>query len=265
MKFLELAEYLERLEKTSSRLEITRILAELFRNSDADEVDKICYLILGGLAPGYKGIVFNIAEKVMVNVLALAYGEDKNKVVEIYKKEGDLGNLAGLLAQKTISGAWPFLTVNNKQKTNLSVEEVYSKLYEIALDEGEDSVQRKINKTAELLASVDPLSARFLARIPVGKLRLGFSDKTILDALSWMEAGDKSRKPRLEKAFQVVPDVGILAVDVKKMGIEKAVRNVKPIIGVPVLPMLAQRLRSPTEMIEKMGKVFVEPKFDGLR
>jgi DNA ligase-1 len=112
---------------------------------------------------------------------------------------------------------------------------------------------------------VDPLSARYLVRIPVGKLRLGFSDKTILDAFSWMETGDKSKKAVLEKAYQVVPDVGVLAVDVKKFGIERAIKDVKPIVGIPVLPMLGQRIKSPVEMIEKMGKVFVEPKFDGLR
>ncbi|HJY98354.1 MAG TPA: ATP-dependent DNA ligase, partial [Patescibacteria group bacterium] len=39
----------------------------------------------------------------------------------------------------------------------------------------------------------------------------------------------------------------------------------KPEIGVPVVPMLAQRLNSPSEMIKKMGEVAVEPKFDGLR
>ncbi len=256
MTFSELAKYLERLEATSSRLEITRILAELFRIADASEIDKICYLILGGLAPGYKGIVFNIAEKMMVNVLASAYEVDKNKVGRMNKAEGDLGSLADKLAQSSKL---------KTQSSKLSVKEVHEKLYKIAMDEGEKSVERKIGEMADLLSEVDPLSARFLARIPVGKLRLGFSDKTILDALSWMETGDKSRKPQLEKAFQVVPDVGVLAVDVKKLGIEKAVKNVKPIIGTPVLPMLAQRLKSPSEMVEKMGKVFVEPKFDGLR
>jgi DNA ligase-1 len=40
---------------------------------------------------------------------------------------------------------------------------------------------------------------------------------------------------------------------------------VKPVVGVPVLPMLAQRLKSPKDMIEKMEEVAVEPKFDGLR
>src|SRR4030042_1273194 len=49
------------------------------------------------------------------------------------------------------------------------------------------------------------------------------------------------------------------------MGIDKASIVVKPEVGIPVLPMLAQRLNSPKEMIKKMGKVAVEPKFDGLR
>jgi DNA ligase-1 len=80
-----------------------------------------------------------------------------------------------------------------------------------------------------------------------------------------MEAGDKSKKPALEKAYQVIPDVGLLAKEVKEMGINKAIRNIKPVVGIPVLPMLAQRLKSPSEMIEKMGTVSIEPKFDGLR
>jgi len=49
------------------------------------------------------------------------------------------------------------------------------------------------------LAQLDALSAKFVTRIVLGKLRLGFSDKTILDALSWFETGDKSQKPILEK------------------------------------------------------------------
>ena len=37
------------------------------------------------------------------------------------------------------------------------------------------------------------------------------------------------------------------------------------VLGVPVIPALAQRLGSVDEMIEKMGRVYVEPKLDGTR
>ena len=252
MTFSEFAEYLKKLEETSSRLKITEILSDLYKKATLDEIDKICYLSLGILAPNYKSVVFNLAEKMMLQAIAKAYGRDSKDVTREYKEKGDLGIVAESLSK-------------SKSKTGLNVLTIYENLLEIARDEGEKSVERKIGQMAELLERVDPLSARFIARIPVGKLRLGFSDKTILDALSWMEVGDKSKKANLEKAYNILPDVGILARSVKEKGIERTVKNVKPIVGIPVLPMLAQRLKSPAEMIKKMGKVFVEPKFDGLR
>ncbi len=256
MKFSDFAKYLEKLEKTTSRIEITKILAELFKKADSKEIDKIVYLSLGTLAPPYRSIVFNIAERMMIAVLAQAYKADRKKVLVLYKRLGDLGSVAQKLAQ------------NSKLKTQnskLSVSQVYEKLLGIAKDEGEGSQERKISNMAKLLSELNPLSTRFVARIPVGRLRLGFSDKTILDALSWMQTGDKRAKSELEKAYHVLPDVGLLAKNVKKLGIKKATKGVRPKVGVPVLPMLAQRLKSPAEMIEKMEEVVVEPKFDGLR
>lgn len=257
MKFSLLANYLERLEETSSRLKITEILAELFNKSNEKEIDKTVYLLLGSLASSYKNVVFNIAERMMLRTLAQAYKRELKEIKDNYKKTGDLGDVA-LACSRTKRR-------KNKKTKKLTVLEVHDWLIKIAEDEGEKSQERKINKTAELLSGLDSASAKFVTRILIGKLRLGFSDKTILDVLSWMKYGDKRAKKDLEKAYNVLPDVGLLARSVKKFGIKKATENIKPIVGIPVLPMLAQRLKSPKEMIEKMGEVAVEPKFDGLR
>jgi DNA ligase-1 len=258
MNFKDLAKYLQKLESTSSRIEITKILAELFKKASTDETDKITYLLLGSLAPSYEGVVFNIADRMMLEVLAKAYGRDKVEVNKLNKELGDMGEVAHKLA------------LNERRKTkdekrNITVTKTHEKLFAIAQDSGEDSVERKVKKTAELLKQLDPLSAKFVVRIPIGKLRLGFSDKTVLDALSWLETNSKSESKRLEGAYNVLPDVGMLVKNVRKFGIDKTVKNISPKIGVPILPALAQRLKSPKEMIEKMEKVFVEPKFDGLR
>ncbi len=251
MLFKELSVYLERLEKTASRIEITKILSELFKKTPSDEIDKVTYMVLGELAPSFRGVILNIAEKMMFRVLAKAYNKDISVVIEIYKKKGDLGLVALGLAKTNGS--------------KLSVSEVHSELMKVAHEGGEGSQERRIEILANLLKKLDPLSTRFVSRIPVGRLRLGFSDKTVLDALSWMEAGDKSLKPQLEKAYQVLPDVGLLAREVKEKGVEKACKGVMPVVGIPVLPMLSQRIKSPSEMVEKMGEVDVEPKLDGLR
>jgi DNA ligase-1 len=251
MSTKELSVYFEKLEKTSSRIEITKILADLFGRLKADEIDKVVYMILGRLAPSYESIIFNVAEQMMIKAISESFGKSEEEVEKIYKEKGDLG-----LAAELFSGV---------KTGKVSVNELYKSLVEIANYEGEGSVEKKINGLAMLLSKVDAKTARYIARIPVGKLRLGFSDKTIIDALSWMETGDKSKSKLIDSAYQVLPDVGRLAQEVKKKGADKASENIYPVVGVPIMPALAQRLKSADEMIKKMGKVAVEPKFDGLR
>jgi DNA ligase-1 len=255
MRFSYLSFFLEKLENTSSRNQMTEVLGSLFNETDPSEIDKVTYLLLGSIAPGFSGVVFNIAEKMIVEVIAQAYSKKKDEVTREYKEKGDLGETAFEFAKIS----------KTKLKKELSVSEVFDKLTEIAKDNGEGSQERKIEKTAELLKNLDPLSAKYVARILVGKLRLGFSDKTILDALSYLETGDKSAKKDLEGAYNVLPDVGYIASEVKKKGVKKTVAEISPKVGYPLLSMLAARLKSPVEMIKKMGKVYVEPKFDGLR
>lgn len=243
---------MEQLESTSSRIEITKILAKLLSKIEPSETTQTVNLLLGQLAPSFKDIVFNVAEKMELAALSGAYGKSKDEVKALYKKEGDLGNVAFKLAKA--------------KGKKLSTVEVYEKLYEVAQSEGEGSQEEKIQLLANLFSQLSPLEAKYVARIPIGKLRLGFSDKTLLDSLSWMVVGDKREKKRLENAYQVVSDIGLLAYEVKKQGLKKATKNPKPKVGVPIGAMLAQRLKSPSQMLSKMGEVVaVEPKLDGLR
>lgn len=251
MKFRQLSIFLERLEKTPSRNAITQILAELFKKTSKEEIDKVVYLSLGRLAPTYVGIDFNIAEKMMMRIISKAYGVDLEKVRAEFKKRGDLGVVAGALAK-------------DKGK-DLGVLQVYGTILKMAKEEGGGSQERKVNSMAELLSSLDPLSVRFVARIPVGNLRLGFSDMTILDALSVMLVGDKSARKQIETAFNVMVDSGRIAAILKEKGL-RGIRDVKPVPGVPIRPSLAERLPSAEKILEKVGeKVAVEPKYDGLR
>lgn len=251
MKFRELASYLEKLEGTASRNEMTDILAKIFKKTSSSEINKTVNLLLGQLAPAYEGVVFNIAERMMIQILAEAYGKDKKEVRKLYKNKGDLGEVAHDLAKGKGKG--------------LSVTKVYDRLLEIAEEEGAGSQERKVNKTAKLLSNLDPLSARYVARIPVGKLRLGFSDMTILDALSVMLKGDKSARKELEHAFNVTANIGKIAERVKKKGLS-GVKKIKAEAGTPIRPSLAERLPSAEKVLEKVGKkVAVEPKYDGFR
>lgn len=247
MKIAEFSTYLKRLEDTPGRLEITRILTELIGECDPKEVREVTLLSLGILAPNYESTILNLAERMMLKVLSEAYGNSPEDVKAQYKSLGDIGNVAETLSKTQKVSA-----------QGLTVTDVYQKLVEIAKDGGEGSQDRKIKNMADLLRQIDSLSARFVARIPVGRLRLGFSEKTIIDSLSQV---GQITSDKIEAAYNIHPDIGYIAELVKK----GALRDAKPEVGVPVVPMLAARLNSPDEMIKKMGEVSVEPKFDGLR
>lgn len=264
MTFKKLSEYFEELEKTTSRLKITEILANLFNETKEDEIAKVCYLSLGRLLPQYEGLEFQMAEKMMVKAIAKAFGIDSQVVQKQYKEKGDLGEVAEELKSRGYKGARAQSLFTEEKNSALSIDEVYKALVAIAKDSGEGSVERKISKTAALLNEIEALAVRYVVRIPLGKLRLGFSEMTILDALSWMKTGDKSLRPELEGAFNVVVDIGRIAQTFKQSG-EKGIKKIEVTLGVPILSALAQRLGTVEEMLEKMGEVAVEPKYDGTR
>ncbi len=256
MKLNQFVDYLTKIEKTSSRNQMTILLAELLKTAKSTEIDKICYLSLGELAPKYRGIEFNMAEKLMLRVIAKAFNLPENKIKQEFKKSGDLGEVVQTLG----------LVKTHLKIKDLSVEEVYNVLLAIAQDEGEGSQERKINKMAQLISRVSPQTARYLIRIPLGKVRLGFSEITILDALSWMIKGDKSLRPIFQTAFNVSADVGAVAKIVKQKGI-KGIKKLQAQVGIPIMPALTERETDLEKIlvVRMAGLALIEPKYDGFR
>jgi len=136
-------------------------------------------------------------------------------------------------------------------------------LQEIAEVSGSGSQDLKINKSAELLKKLDPLSAKYAVRIILGTIRLGFTELTIIDALAQF-LGDKTASAQIENRYSIHPDIGLVTKIIKKEGL-KGIEKIKIEPGVPILAQRCQRLSDPKEVIEKMGRVWAEFKFDGTR
>lgn len=256
MLFSDLSKYLLKLEETSSRNRMTEVLADLFKKAQKDEIGKLCYLLQGRVTPLYEAVEFGVADKFVIRAIAQACGIKIEQVVKEFKKTGDLGIAAESIKNQASR-------IKNQGKS-MSIKDLYGQLNTLAREGGQGSQEKKITILSDLLKSVDALSARYITRIPLDKLRLGFSDMTILDALSWMLTGDKSLREKLELAYNVRPDIGFIAQTVKKSGID-GLKNVKAKVGAPILACLCQRLHSADEMIKKMGTVAVEGKYDGVR
>ncbi len=250
MKFKEVVHVFDGIEKTSSRLSMTHQLAELFKKASPLQAQQLCYLSLGVLNPPYIGTQFAIAQKTMSKIVAVVLGLTEH---ELEKKMHAVGDLGSVIEQFE----W-------KETESLTVSQVYKKLADIEKISGTGSQEKKSTELESLLKMVDSVSAKYIVRIVLGTLRLGFSDMTLVDALSWMETGDKSLRPVLEHAYNVCADIGLLACTLKKEGPE-SIKSMKIHVGIPIRPAAAERLSSAQAIIEKLGPCVVEPKLDGFR
>lgn len=251
MNFSQVAERFDQIEAISSRTEITAALAQLLKQASPEEARIISYLSLGELHPVYIGTQFNFAEKSMHHFCARLTGQPLETVKAGIRSAGDIAN-------------WLKLQAWEHAATDLSVLEVYHALKSFSELSGTGSHEAKELFLLELFKTLDANSAAYVIRIIMQKLRLGFSDMTLLDAFSVMESGNKALRKELEDAYNVSADIGNLIYVLKQDGMA-AVRQMAIIPGVPILPSLAERLSDAQAIIEKLGPCVSQPKLDGFR
>jgi len=267
MLFSELAVYFEKLESTSSRLALIDILADLFEHSSASEIEKIVYLTQGRIAPFFEATEIGMAEKQVADSIARAYGSTKEKALKLYGKLGDMGPVAVELSSsfKSYSSTHPtLLDLDAENKKPLNVKEVFDILTKIAKISGLGTVEKRQSLFADLLRRSDGKAAKYLVRIPLGNLRLGIGDPTILDGLALAKLGDKSKRKLLEGAYNRTSDLGLIAKTMFEKGLD-AVLKLQVIVGKPIRSELCERLPNAEKVIEKMKIVSVQPKYDGFR
>lgn len=257
MNFLRLAQVFEQVEATTKRLEMTSLLVDLIKETPKDEISSVVYLLQGKLYPDYLGVELGIAEKLLIKAIADVTGKSEEAVDADYKKSGDLGLTVEKLLQKKTQTA--LLT------QPLTVSRVYSTFDKIAHATGSGSVELKIRLLTSLLNDASPLEGKFIARMAVGKLRLGVADMTVLDSLALAYGGDKAAREPLERAYNLSSDLGYVATVVSHEGLE-GVGKFRITVGRPIRPMLCERLPSAQEILEKLGgSGAAEYKYDGLR
>ena len=256
MQFGDLAEVFDRLEKTSSRLEMTDILAEFFRNVKPEEIRKTIYLSVGRLHPDFVPLELGMADKLVLKAIASVSGRRSEEVEDLWTKTGDPGEVAEMLIAK------------KKQMTlfsePLSFQNVIEGLTAIENASGKDSQDRKMKLLARMLHDSSPLEARYLCRIVTGRMRVGAGTMTAMDALASAFASKEDR-PDIERAFNITCDMGLVAETLASGGLD-AVKGIEVSVGNPVKVMLAERLRSLPEIMERLGgKCAFEYKYDGIR
>jgi DNA ligase-1 len=260
LRYSVVADTYEKIGATTKRLQMTKNLVELIKETPKELIGKVAYLTQGKLYPDFMGIEMGVAEKTIITAIALASGNGKTSIIKMWKKLGDLG----LVAEEA-------LRQSRGSKARLSplealtFEDAYDILDKIARTSGQGSVEARVGGLTQLLTKATSEEARYLVRTAAGKLRLGIGDMTFLDALAIAYGGGKEARSAVERAYNVSSDLGLVAQSLAEKGLE-GIRSFGITIGRPVRPMLCERLPSPVEILGKLGgKGAVEYKYDGLR
>ncbi len=257
MKYSFIADAYEKIEATTKRLEMTDYLVELLKKTPKDLIDKVVYLTQGKLYPNFVGIEIGVAEKLAIRAVARATDRDENEVAKDLEKIGDLGETTQKFLEEKAQ-----VTIFQEPMTT---QAVYETLDKMAKTSGPGSMEQKINLLVGLLTSTTPKEAKYIIRTVTGKLRLGIADMTVLDALAIAYGGGKEARKDLERAYNISSDLGRVAKTVVDRGME-GVRRFEVSLGEPIRAMLAERLSSPQEILEKLGgRCIAEFKYDGER
>jgi len=259
LKYAVIAEAYEKIDATTKRLEMTDLLVGLLKNTPKEIIDKVVYLTQGRIYPDFVSLEIGVAEKLAIKALAKASGIKKTDIENDIKKSGDIGETA----QKFIATKKQ-KTLTSSQQT-LTVEKVYDTLDKMARASGSGTVDLKTALLAGLLADATPQEAKYIMRTVTGNLRLGIADMTVLDALAIAYGGGKEARELVERAYNVSSDLGRVARIVADKGL-RGIKKFEVIVGEPIRPMLAERLASTEEILEKLGgKCVAEFKYDGER
>jgi DNA ligase-1 len=286
-----LADTYEKLEAITKRLEMTDILADLFRKTNLDAIGMVVYLTQGKIHPDWMGKPeIGMAEKMASKAVSRVIDVAEKDFIESVKKMGDIGFAAEkFLREKTHTILTP-----------LTIHKVYETLDEIAEESGPGSSERKIARLGELISNATSREARYILRTVTGRLRLGVGDMTVIDALAvayaaceeersafkdWVDVSSKEMKISslereelkkkvdaikgkraiLERSYNISSDLGYIAKTLAEKGLD-GLEAIKVTVGKPVRMMLAQRLGTAEEIIEKLeGRISAEWKMDGER
>jgi len=256
--YSKIVEVYDKIEATTKRLEITDHLVGLLKQTPNDLVDRVAYLTLGRLYPLFVPIEIGIAEKMAIRAIVSAFGESAGHVEESLKETGDLGLTVEILAKKKMQGAL-------QKPRELTVSQVYETLDKIAKTTGAKSQDVRIKLLSGLLTGATPREVKYIIRMATGTLRLGIADMTVLDALAIAFTESKTNRVYVERAYNLSSDIGLVAKTLATGGLE-AIKKFHVRVGEPIRPMLAQRLTSAHEIIQKLGgKAASEYKYDGER
>lgn len=248
-----MVEIYEKLEKTTSRLEMTSIVSEFLSTVPDDKLPVILLFLMGRVFPIWSDKELGVGSKLVIKAISNVSGIPEFRIEDKIRETGDTGLAAESLLVKKVQ------TTLFQEK--LTVEKVHHNLEKLASVEGKGAQDKKISYITELLSFAEPVEAKYIIRLILEELRLGVGEGIVRDAIARAFNVDAKL---VERAYSLISDIGEVAKIAKNEGNE-GLKKAKIIPGRPIEVMLAQKVENVSEALKKLGIAAFEIKYDGAR
>ncbi|MDV0442260.1 ATP-dependent DNA ligase [Methanorbis furvi] len=251
MLFREFAELCDTIEKTSSRLAMADLLAEVFPTLSADDLPIFVRFSRGKIFPDWSAEKLGFGPGLLYEALAYVIGKKRETVVSAINSSGDTGRVVeGLLEKREQTMFF---------SEELELLDVHSRFVQMANTSGRKSQQERMRSAQYLFSNASPLEGRYLARLMLEEMRIGVGEGVVREAVA---KGFAVPEETVEHAHQALNDLGEVALLAKTNPSALAEVHITPFR--PVKMMLAQA-GSIVGMVETHGSVAAENKYDGSR
>lgn len=249
-----LAEVLEAVSQTSSKLHKIDLLASYLRSLSDEELRIACTYLTGAPFPAGEGRALNVGWSAIVEALLDVSGRPPEAMDQSYLQHGDLGSVAyDLLGHKTTTSLF---------STSLTLPAEHAVLERMAAATGGGSRQMKLEALRSLFTDADPLEAKYLVRIITSDLRVGLKEGLLEEAIA--KAFDRPLA-EVRRANMLISDIGAVAVMARRSRLADATLQ----LFRPFRFMLADTIFTPEEAFEDRADgappLLVEDKYDGIR
>jgi len=255
--FRDLCDLCEKLEGTTKRLVMVDLVANFLKGLQPEEVDSTVSTILGRPFPKLDQRVLEVSWATLSSLITHLTNVNRRDFQHAFSQTGDIGS-----ATKTIletSNIRRQVTLFEKRLSMLEVRRNFELIEEAS---GCGSRERKERLIETLLGQASPLEAKYLVRIIIGEMRIGFSE-----GLMEMAVAKAFKVPlgTIQSATMLTGDIAEIASIAKVNGIEGIARLGFRIFR-PIKPMMAQMAEDVKEALREAGGAMAfEYKLDGAR
>jgi DNA ligase-1 len=233
------------------------LVADFLNQLGAAEVEPAVSMLLGRAFPKWGQRVLEISWATLSNVIKSLTDVNWTSFRESLAKTGDIGAATRILFESSRIRKQATLV-----EKPLTVLEVRRALEAIAENVGSSSRERKERLLETLFSQASALEAKYLVKIVIGEMRIGFHEGLMELAVS------KSFSIQLDvvqTAAMLVGDIAEVAKIAKEHG-EAGVLKLELRMFRPFRPMLAQNCESVDEVLQEHGgESAFEYKLDGAR